>query len=154
MGLDCCIPRRTEGRGKINGMAKTRRKLDAEINEVLTRSLEAVGFNKYRGLPRDEAAGNPLYKYGTVHADRLGSYWTTEVDVPATELAHLRPVVQSRGRLLEVMKARKEGRVLPPIELGVFRDGSAWIVDGNHRLVDARRARLPSVPVIFTFVGR
>jgi hypothetical protein len=35
----------------------------------------------------------------------------------------------------------------------VFRDGSAWIVDGNHRLADARRARLPSVAVVFTFVG-
>jgi len=49
--------------------------------------------------------------------------------------------------------ARKEGLSLPAIELGVFRDGTAWIVDGNHRLIDARKARLPSVPVTFTFVG-
>jgi hypothetical protein len=94
-----------------------------------------------------------LHKYGTVHADRLGSYWTIAVDVPATELAGLRPVVQSRARLREVTAARKAGYYLPPIELGVFRDGSAWIVDGNHRLADARQARLPSAPAVFTFVG-
>ena len=145
---------------------KTRHKIAAEINEILTRKPSAtrevdellasrvfVGFNKYRRLPSDETFGNPLHKYGTVHSDRLGSYWTIAVDVPATELAGLRPVVQSRARLRDVTAARKAGHYLPPIELGVFRDGSAWIVDGNHRLADARQARLPSVPAVFTFVG-
>lgn len=141
-------------------MPKTRREITAEINEILTKSpaarrlaSEAAGFNKYRDLPSDERHGNPLHKYGAVHAGRLGSYWTTEVDVPTTELTGLHPVVQSRGRLRDITSARKAGRFLPPIEIGVFRDGSAWIVDGNHRLADARKARLPSVPVVFTFVG-
>lgn len=142
-------------------MPKTRREIAAEINEILTRkppkrslaSAASAGFNKYRGLLPDETRGNPLYKYGAVHAGRLGSYWTTEVGVPVTELASLHPVVQSRARLRDVMEARKAGLALPPIELGVFRDGSAWIVDGNHRLVDAQRAQLSSVPVVFTFVG-
>jgi hypothetical protein len=42
-------------------------------------------------------------------------------------------VIQSWARLAS----------LPPVELGIFQDGSAWIVDGNHRLID----------VVFTFVG-
>ena len=128
-------------------MSKTRRAIAAEINKII------VGFNKYRGLPIDDAMGNPLHKYGIVNAFRLGSYWTTEVDVPREELAVLSPVVQSRTRLRDVANARRSGCSLPPIELGVFRDDSAWIVDGNHRLVDARQAQLPSVPVVFTFVG-
>ena len=142
-------------------MPKTQREIAVEIDEILTRSPSTrrlasrarAGFSKYRGLPPDETLGNPLHKYGSVHAGRLGSYWTTAVDVPATELTSLRPVVQSRARLRDVTNARKAGRSLPPVELGVFQDGSAWIVDGNHRLADARQARLPSVPVVFTFVG-
>lgn len=97
--------------------------------------------------------GNPQHAWGTVHANRLGTYWTIEVDVPLAELAALRPVTQSTARLKSVTTARKEGKYLPPVELGVFKDGSAWIVDGNHRLIDARKAQLPSVPVTFTFVG-
>jgi hypothetical protein len=129
---------------------KAKRRIISEIDETMRL---ASGFNRYRSLSPDEALGSPLYKYGTVHAGRLGSYWTTSVDVPTVDLAGLRPVVQSKGRLREVANARKAGISLPSIELGVFRDGSAWIVDGNHRLVDARQAQLPSVPVVFTFVG-
>jgi len=51
-----------------------------------------------------------------------------------------------------VQRARREGVSLPPIEIGVFQDGSGWIVDGNHRLVAARRAKDDSIEVIFTFV--
>lgn len=135
-------------------MPKARRRIAGEIDEILSKKPNApAGFNKYRMLPPDEILGNPLYKYGAVHAHRLGSYWTVAVDVPLTELAALRPVVQSRGRLRDVMEARKAGILLPPIELGVFLDGSAWIVDGNHRLADAQKAGLASVPVVFTFVG-
>lgn len=125
----------------------------ARIEREIEAAVSAVGFNKYRWLLPDEALGNPLHKYGAVHSGRLGSYWTTEVRVPLAELAGLRPVVQSRSRLGDVAGARRIGRVLPPVELGVFRDGSAWIVDGNHRLADARQSRLPDIPVVFTFVG-
>jgi hypothetical protein len=61
--------------------------------------------------------------------------------------------MQSSARLKSVTTARKAGTFLPPIELGVFKNGTAWIVDGNHRLIDARKAPLLSVPVTFTFVG-
>lgn len=129
---------------------KTPSQLDREIAEVLT---SPRGFNRYRDLPVDDARGNPQHAWGAVHANRLGSYWTITVDVPLVELAGLRPVMQSATRLKSVATARREGTFLPPIELGVFKDGTAWIVDGNHRLIDARKARLPSVPVTFTFVG-
>ena len=150
---------------------KTPTQLDTEINEALrkprpsrpnVRALEiatalagegARGFNRYRHLAPDETRGNPLHAWGQLHKNKLGSHWTTAVDVPLKELAALRPVLQSRPRLRSVMTARKEGKPLPPLELGVYRDGSAWIVDGNHCLIDARQAGLASVPVVFTFVG-
>lgn len=110
-------------------------------------------FNKYRSLSVDESRGNPLYSWGAVHASRLGTYWTEPVDVPASELRTLEAVVQSKSRVKSVADARKRGIDLPPIELAVFRDGSAWIVDGNHRVVDAWQAGLPSLPAVFTFVG-
>jgi hypothetical protein len=124
--------------------------LDREIAEILSGSS---GLNRYRQLPADEARGNPLHAWGAVHADKLGSYWTVAVDVLLPELAGLRAVMQSSARLKSVTTARKAGTFLPPIELGVFKNGTAWIVDGNHRLIDARKAPLLSVPVTFTFVG-
>lgn len=131
---------------------KSRAQLDAEIAEALAGG-GSRGFNRYRHLSSDEARGNPLHAWGQLHADKLGSYWTIEVDVPLRELAALRPVLQSQARLRSVTTARKAGKPLPPLELGVYRDGSAWIVDGNHRLIDARQAGLASIPVTFTFVG-
>jgi hypothetical protein len=130
------------------------KKTSAELDREIAHALAAHrGFNIYRTLPVDSARGNPQHTWGTVHANKLGTYWTVDTDVPLTELANLRPVMQSSSRLKSVATARKEGKPLPAIELGVFKDGSAWIVDGNHRLIDARKARLPSVPVTFTFVG-
>ena len=131
-------------------MTKTPAQLDAEIAEALA---SPRGFNVYRQLPPDEARGNPLRNWGSVHANSLGSYWTATVDVPVKDLAALHPALQSKARLSSVTAARKAGKPLPPLELGVYRDGSAWIVDGNHRLIDARRAGLATVPVTFTFVG-
>ncbi len=128
-------------------MKKTRAQLDVEI----ARALE--GFGKYRDLPRDPHRGNPLHQWGMIHADKLGTYWTIAVEIPLCELASLRPVMADRARVKSVASARASGVELPPIELGVYRDGSAWIVDGNHRLIDARRAGLASLRVIFTFVG-
>ena len=122
-------------------------RLDAEIAHALR------GFNAYRDLPADPTRGNPLHAWGAVHASKLGSYWTIPVAVPLAELAALRPVVASKARLASVARARQDGVALPPIEVGVFPQGGAWIVDGNHRLVDARQARLAAVPVVFTFVG-
>lgn len=112
------------------------------------------GFNRFRTLPVDEARGNPLHSWGAVHASRLGTYWTVPVEVPLSELTELHPVMQSRQRVASVRAGRLAGKDLPPIELSVYPDGSAWIVDGNHRLIEARQAKLPSLQVTFTFVGR
>lgn len=131
------MPRRTEAQ------------LDAEIAEALS----THGFNRYRHLSPDDTRGNPLHSWGQVHANKLGSYWTVETTVPLAELSALRPVLQSKARLKSITAARKEGTPLPVLELGVFRDGTAWIVDGNHRLIDARQAKLAFIPVTFTFVG-
>jgi hypothetical protein len=109
------------------------------------------GFNRYRQLPPDEMHGNPLRAWG--NPDKVGSYWTIAVYVPVADLSVLRPVVQSKVRLTSIANARKAGKILPPLEIGVYKDGSAWIVDGNHRLLDARRANLALIPVTFTFVG-
>lgn len=136
--------------GDRHARKKTPTQLNREIAEVLA---SPRGFNRYRDLPVDEAHGNPQHAWGAVHANRLGSYWTVAMAVPLAELAGLRPVMQSSARLKSVTAARKAGLVLPPIELGVFKDGTAWIVDGNHRLIDARKAQLPNLPVTFTFVG-
>ena len=110
-------------------------------------------LDTYRALPIDETRGNPLHTWGQIHADKLGTYWTVTVDLPLRELTSLRPVVQSKARLSSVIAALRSGKPLPPVELGVFRDGSAWIVDGNHRLIAARKERLETLPVTFTFVG-
>jgi hypothetical protein len=131
---------------------KTPAQLDHEIAKALA-GRGARGFNRYLPLSPDEARGNPLHAWGQLHANKLGSYWTITASVPLKELSALHPVLQSKARLRSVTAARKEGKSLPPLELGVCRDGSAWIVDGNHRLIDARQAGLASVPVTFTFVG-
>lgn len=111
-------------------------------------------FDKYRNrCCRDPDRGSPLDQWGAAHAWRLGTYWTVPVEVPLQDLAHIQAVVQSKARLADIRRARERDVPLPPIEVSVFRDGSAWLVDGNHRLADARRAHLPSIPVTFTFVG-
>jgi hypothetical protein len=88
-----------------------------------------------------------------LNAYRLGSYWTLAEEVPLEDLADVKAVVQSKARLRSVEAAHAEGKELPPVELSVYPDGTAWIVDGNHRLVAARKLGLASVPVTFTFVG-
>jgi hypothetical protein len=110
-------------------------------------------FNKYRDLEPDEERGNPLYSYGSTWSWKLGSYWTVSVMVPVSDLACLRPVVQTKARLESVRTARRSGIELPAIEVGVFAGGSGWIVDGNHRLADAIVSGDRFVPVTFTFAG-
>lgn len=110
-------------------------------------------FNRYRSLPSDVDKGSPLQAYGHIHAYRLGSYWTVPVDVPTDELRCLqRDIVTEKHRLASVRAA--DPSLLPPVEIGVFQDGSAWIVDGNHRLAHALSTDAPTVSVTFTFVGQ
>jgi hypothetical protein len=82
----------------------------------------------------------------------VGDYWTVPVAAPLEDLNSLRATAIDKARLRSVQQARREGVRLPPIEIGVFQNGSGWIVDGNHRLVAARRAKDDSIEVIFTFV--
>jgi GNAT superfamily N-acetyltransferase len=114
-------------------------------------AASAVTFNRYRDLPLDPYAGSPLAQYGQVHAASLGEYWTVPVNVPLIDLSSLRAMAQSKSRLTSIRNARLRGVPLPPIEIAVYQNGSGWIVDGNHRLVDARKAQLASIPVRFTF---
>ena len=111
------------------------------------------GFDKYRGLPKDDSRRSPIYEWGAANAYRLGSYWTEPVEVPLDDLSVLRVVVQSKARLRSIETAHAEGAPLPPVELAVYKDGSAWIVDGNHRIAAARKLNLPTVLTTFTFVG-
>jgi len=111
-------------------------------------------FNQFRTLPADPDRGDPLHAFGALHADRLGTYWTIPVEVPLAGLVSVRAVLQSKARVASIAEARRNGVTLPPIELGIFKDGSAWVVDGNHRLLEARKAHLPSLSVVFTFVDQ
>lgn len=137
--------------------SRRHRSVAAALRELLDQEQESRKISKllskYRQMPADDNRGNPLRSYGAVHAGRLGSYWTIQVDVPLADLGQLRPVLQSKARLKSVRDARERGMDLPPVEIAVYRDGSAWIVDGNHRLIDARQAGMSSIPVVFTFVG-
>lgn len=108
-------------------------------------------FNKYRDLAVDVAAGSPLQQWGEVHRHLVGDYWTVPVDVPLAELSGLRAVVQDRKRLTSVRRAIEGGAVLPPIEIGVSRSGGGWLVDGNHRLVEARKSGRATISARFTF---
>ena len=49
--------------------------------------------------------------------------------------------------------ARQKGITLSPIELGVSRHGYVWIVDGNHRLSEARESGQAAIVARFTFGG-
>ncbi len=108
---------------------------------------------KYKSLPADPGRGSPIHQWGAINAWRLGDHWTVEVDVPLSDLESVDAEAIDRGRLASVKAHRLSDGSLPPIELAVWPDGSSWIVDGNHRLVDARQARLPSIRTIFTWVA-
>lgn len=157
-GAPCAAHARGSVAGQPCGefVRKSTAQIEREIKVALAEEeLGGVGgpFDAYRRLPVDDSRGNPLHSMGAIHADKIGSYWTAPVDLRLADLSSLRPIKQSEERVRSIQLARKAGVALPPIELGVFRDGSAWIVDGNHRLIHARKVGLPSVPVVFTFVG-
>lgn len=105
-------------------------------------------MSKYRTLSPDPAAGKPERRHGDV-----GSYWTVAVLVPLSELTCLPPTRVVLARLRYVRMARKNGTVLPPIEIGVNSRGAPWLIDGNHRLTEARQARQAAILTKFTFAG-
>lgn len=103
---------------------------------------------QYRALAPDHAAGKPRRQQGDV-----GTYWTVPVSVPLSELTGVRATVFNIGRLYRVRMARQKSITLPPIQLGVSRQGYVWIIDGNHRVSEARESRQPSIMARFTFGG-
>lgn len=121
-----------------------------EMRETVAR--EQGQFDKYRSLPADPDRGSPRSAYGPPSYHLVGDYWTVPVVVPLESLSGLRATAIDKARLRSVQQARREGVRLPPIEIGVFQNGSGWIVDGNHRLVAARRAKDDAIEVVFTFV--
>ena len=111
-----------------------------------------VDLDSYRSLPADPNRDSPRRTYGPPSHHLLGDYWTIPVEVPLEDLQGLRAVAINPERLRSIRQAHREDMELPPIEIAVFKNGTAWIVDGNHRLVAARRAADDSITVIFTFV--
>jgi hypothetical protein len=105
-----------------------------------------MAFEKYRSLPNDPDRGVPGPRY-----------WTTPVVVRTSSLRSLKTVLlpsMSRSnaqRMNSIREAHRRGITLPPIEVGVDAGGSAWLVDGNHRLAEARKARRPVIEVTFAF---
>jgi len=107
-----------------------------------------LALARYRALPPNHGAGRPARQHG-----RVGSYWTVPARVPLSELTGLTAIVYNVGRLYRVRMARQGGIVLPPIQCGVRQNGSMWLIDGNHRLTDARSVGQTDIEVIFTFEG-
>ena len=103
---------------------------------------------QYRALARDHGAGQPRRQQGDV-----GTYWTVPVPVPLSEMTGVRATVFNIGRLARVRMARQKGIMLSPIQLGVSRHGYVWVVDGNHRLSEARESGQAAIMARFTFGG-
>jgi hypothetical protein len=103
---------------------------------------------QYRALAQDHRAGRPRRQDGDV-----GTYWTVPVPVPLSELTGVQATIFNIGRLYRVRMARQKSIMLPPIQLGVSRHGRVWIVDGNHRLSEARESGQPTIMTRFTFSG-
>ena len=83
----------------------------------------------------------------------LGSYWTVPTRIPLMELTGLPAFVHTWWRLQSIEQAKRDGVCLPPIELGVHPDGRIWLVDGNHRLTEARQSGRYDIEARLTFVG-
>jgi hypothetical protein len=111
-------------------------------------SATELALPRYRALPRDDGAGRPSRQHGDV-----GSYWTVPVLVPLSELTGLRAIIYNFGRLFRVRTARQKGIALPPIQIGVNRHGHMWLIDGNHRLTEARDSGQQDILARFTFGG-
>jgi hypothetical protein len=101
--------------------------------------------------------GARVEKSGRLHdywKRRVGSCWTIPVLLSLAELRGFQPVIHTRARLQSIRSAVRSGIALPPIELGVFDNSTAWLIDGNHRLTEARESGRPSILARLTFVGR
>lgn len=108
-------------------------------------------FDQFRSLPVDVTRSSPRQNW-PLWRHMVGDYWTVPSIIQISELKSLRPFLVDKSRVRSIQEARRKGSKLPPIEIGVFRDGSGWIVDGNHRLIAARKSKDKFAEVIFTFV--
>lgn len=101
-------------------------------------NTEPSGQNPKEGVPE------------SIHFN-LGNYWTKPVDVPIEELANIEIAAVSDRSKARVKAAAEEGKELPPVEIAVWRDGETHVLDGNHRIAEARERGSSSIKVKFTF---
>jgi hypothetical protein len=102
-------------------------------------------FDKYSDLPPG-GGSNPKDMAG-FNKWLVGEYWTVSTTVPLSELVNVKAKAISKDRLKSVQQADN----LPPIEIAVWKGGDTFLVDGNHRLVSARKSNKHSIEVKFTF---
>lgn len=107
------------------------------------------------GLEIDTDRTGPLAQYGSMWRGQLGSFWTRPTLVRLEDLRGLGATAISRERLRSVRAALHASALLPPIEIAITANGQrGWLIDGNHRLVAARRRRDRAIEAIFTVIGR
>lgn len=107
-------------------------------------------FDLYHRTPPGRG-GDPRRGVPAWAASQLGSYWTEPVDVPLHCLEDVDAAAISDDRAADVASARINKIELPPIEIAVRKSGDTYLVDGNHRLEDARESGADSINVMFTF---
>ena len=120
------------------------------LTATLLESQTVNLFDLYSHLPSD-GGSDPRRGVPAYAASCLGSYWTEEAAVPLEHLADVDAAAISDTRWASVAQARRDGKALPPIEISVWRNGETYLVDGNHRLEDARESGQPNIRVKFTF---
>lgn len=109
-------------------------------------------LDKYRALPKDSRRKAPFVEWdGLLAESDVGPYWTVPVAVPLSDLADVETEAQNPEELRSIKAAFSEGKILPPIQVTVYPNGSNYLIDGNHRLTAARRLRLPTILTVFTF---
>lgn len=107
-------------------------------------------YQLYKHLPPDDRAGDP--RRGVPHGClfMVGSYWTVPTAVPLQHLGDVDAAAISDDRAASVAAARGVTK-LPPIEIAAWTNGDTYIIDGNHRLEDARENEDATIEVVFTF---
>lgn len=94
-----------------------------------------------------------------------GGSWKSPIMVPLAALQRFCPRAVRHIRLRRSGEERIEYLIralsrdplrwpasIPPLEVALAPDGSARLMDGNHRLIAARQLVLPGVPVAFLLV--
>ena len=103
-------------------------------------------FRKYSHAEPDKARA-PKNEVPFPMRHMVGDFWTLPIDVPVAELQMVKATAISTVRLRSI----KSAAAVPPIEIAVSESGHAELLDGNHRLVAARKRGDVTIIAIFTF---